>query len=427
MMIGFALVLLLLGAAGLVAVRRTRSIESNTSQVVREQLLFARLLNEVQAEQDTQTAVLHHLSRGYDSSDRPDLLRRLETTDSALERAIISARSIPEANLWVELGKKAVSFSTDARTLLESNIAVPESRLDHLFSTHDEVVDIAQQLLSSSSIRVGAAEASIKRESQQLANESSVLLGTSFALALILSSLTVLFSRWSIGQMEWQAMELNRVSWHMLQTQETAARRFSHELHDELGQSLAAVKANLLSVNPSEFGARRDDCIHLVDEAIANVRELSQLLRPVILDDFGLDAGLRWLTDKFAQRTGLKVNFNSSLHRRLDDEIETHLFRIAQEALTNIARHSAASSVNISLREAEDKIWLSIEDNGRGFQQKVVPGSSIGLTGMRARASQIGGELNISSPSSKGVRIEVWVPALEIRQDVNEENTHSLS
>lgn len=227
--------------------------------------------------------------------------------------------------------------------------------------------------------------------------------------------------------MEWQAMELNRVSWHMLQTQETAARRFSHELHDELGQSLAAVKANLLSVNPSEFGARRDDCIHLVDEAIANVRELSQLLRPVILDDFGLDAGLRWLTDKFAQRTGLKVNFNSSLHRRLDDEIETHLFRIAQEALTNIARHSAASSVNISLREAEDKIWLSIEDNGRGFQQKVVPGSSIGLTGMRARASQIGGELNISSPSSKGVRIEVWVPALEIRQDVNEENTHSLS
>jgi signal transduction histidine kinase len=95
--------------------------------------------------------------------------------------------------------------------------------------------------------------------------------------------------------MEWQTAELGRVSFHMLEDQEAAARRFSHELHDELGQSLTAVKANLAAIEGNS--ARVADCIHLVDEAIGNVREMSQLLRPTILDDFGLAAGLRWLCE----------------------------------------------------------------------------------------------------------------------------------
>ena len=106
--------------------------------------------------------------------------------------------------------------------------------------------------------------------------------------------------------MEWQAGELSRVSWHMLDNQESTARRFSHELHDELGQSLTAVKANLaaLEAGGAPDPRRLDDCMRLVDEAIGNVRQLSQLLRPTILDDFGLEAGLRWLAEGFTQRTG---------------------------------------------------------------------------------------------------------------------------
>jgi signal transduction histidine kinase len=143
-------------------------------------------------------------------------------------------------------------------------------------------------------------------------------------LALLTAILTIVFARTSIRKIESQASELSRVSWHMLQSQELMARRFSHELHDKLGQSLAAVKANL-----SAWPSRRADCLESVDSAIANVRELSQLLHPVILDDFGLDAGLRWLTDGFAQRTDIRTDYVSTFQGRLDDETETHLFRIA--------------------------------------------------------------------------------------------------
>ena len=103
----------------------------------------------------------------------------------------------------------------------------------------------------------------------------------------------------------------------MLESQETAARRFSHELHDELGQSLTAIKANVTALDPATppDPARLEDCRRLIDEAIQNVRELSHLLRPTILDDFGLDAGIRWLAERFGQRTGIEVDYKSSFAR----------------------------------------------------------------------------------------------------------------
>ncbi len=91
-----------------------------------------------------------------------------------------------------------------------------------------------------------------------------------------------------------------------------------------------------------------------MEESIYNVRELSQLLRPTILDDFGLDAGIRWLADRFRERTGIEVDYRSEFDGRLSDETETHLFRIVQEALTNIARHSGATKVEIHLRAEGD-------------------------------------------------------------------------
>jgi signal transduction histidine kinase len=194
----------------------------------------------------------------------------------------------------------------------------------------------------------------------------------------------------------------------MLESQETAARRFSHELHDELGQSLAAIKANVTALDsaaPPDPG-RLEDCRRLIDEAIQNVRELSHLLRPTILDDFGLDAGIRWLAERFGQRTGIEVDYKSSFNGRLPDETETHLFRIVQEALTNIARHSGATRVAIALDRKGSRVHLTVKDNGHGFNGNRSDG--LGLVGMRARAQSIGGELTIDS--SDGVAIGLWAP-----------------
>jgi two-component system sensor histidine kinase UhpB len=190
----------------------------------------------------------------------------------------------------------------------------------------------------------------------------------------------------------------------MLETQEATARRFSHELHDELGGSLTAIKTNLTNAGPVE------DSLKLIDDAIDNVRTLSQLLRPTILDDFGLDAGIRWLTERFSERTHIDVDYRSHFDGRLADETETHLFRIVQEALTNVARHANASRITIFLRTESGKIRLTLSDNGRGLTAASPDHTGMGLTGMKARARSAGGDCAISSTPGGGVTIDVTAP-----------------
>jgi len=137
---------------------------------------------------------------------------------------------------------------------------------------------------------------------------------------------------------------------------------------------------------------------------------MSQLLRPTILDDFGLEAGLRWLAEGFATRTGIEVAVDSNYSGRLPDETETHLFRIAQEALTNIARHAEARHVKLSLTTSGAEICLAIQDDGRGLTAAPSARRGLGLIGMRARARSAGGDVEVKSPPAGGVLIEARVP-----------------
>ena len=430
LLVGFALVVILLGLADFAAIRGTQAIEDDTAQVGREQLIIARLLNDVQAEQNTLALVLHQMAHMPDSVSRDELLRQLAEADQELERSAKAAATTPEGPEWSALETTVRDFSRDLAEAVRLGGRASNESLARLFARHDEMVALEQDLLDKSERRIAETERSIELESEQLADRSSWLLGTSLALALLCAALTITFARRSIRQMEWQSTELSRVSWHMLQSQETAARRFSHELHDELGQSLAALKANLNASGPQEWAGRRGDCLRLVDEAIANVRELSQLLRPVILDDFGLDAGLRWLTDRFGERTGVDVDYESSFHDRLSDEVETHLFRITQEALTNVARHSGATAVRVALDSADGQVHLRIEDNGRGIRNTPlhpVRGPSLGMTGMRARAAQAGGVFKLSTPPNSGLRIDVVVPASQkMEEHAEQEDAHPV-
>lgn len=204
--------------------------------------------------------------------------------------------------------------------------------------------------------------------------------------------------------------QLETLQYQFLETQENTARRFSHELHDELGQSLAAVKANLSAMHGDE--ERLADCMSLVDQAIQNVREMSQLLRPTILDDFGLDAALRVLTENFAKRTRLAVKYDSNLGaERLSDQTETSLYRIAQEALTNIARHSQATVAELSISKRPKTLVLAVRDNGRGIDMSQKGKErGLGLAGMQTRARGCGGAVTIDSTPGKGLKVEVTCP-----------------
>lgn len=405
--LGFTLVVSVLGVAGAVAFRTTRAIEAEAAHVGREQLAMARLVNDLQAGQNAMAAILHQLGPGQPATKRDAIVADLEAADRALERAAAAARTSADGRIDV-LGQSVRRLS-DAVRAAASDARLDSGELEPLLALHDEIVLLERELIAAGEQRLSAADQRIAAQSHRLATSSRLLLGTGIILAILCAVGTLIFARTAIRRLEAHARELSRVSWHLLQSQESIARRFSHELHDELGQSLAAIRATVAADLPG-WPSRQAECVRLIDQAVANVRELSQLLRPVILDDFGLDASLRWLAQGFAQRTGIHAEYRSTFQERTADDIETHLFRIAQEGLTNVARHSGATEVTLELLRVGTHLRLSLEDNGRGLPEGSPVSPSMGMIGMRARVREVNGTLRVSRPAGGGLRLEVSVP-----------------
>ncbi|MCX6590533.1 MAG: sensor histidine kinase [Acidobacteria bacterium] len=294
------------------------------------------------------------------------------------------------------------------------------------WSIHENAQELVREHLVQSG-RGAELENRIEAESQELLDELVWMLGLCSILASACAGVTIWTINRSFRKMEWQAQELQRVSWHMIESNEKIARRFSHEMHDELGQSLTGLKSMLKRMPATEFDHERGQCVEVLEEALQNVRELSQLLRPVVLDDFGLDAALRWLVDRFSQRTGLAISYSSHLPGRLSGPLETQLFRIAQEALTNVARHSSAQQAVVQLVEDGKTVRLLIEDDGRGWtgvQDSHHP--SLGMVGMRARARQVNGELTVQNRKEGGLRVEVRAP-LALAADTTDEEDPGIT
>jgi signal transduction histidine kinase len=465
LVIGFAAVIVLMAAAAIIGVTNARS----TAALVSDQLDIVRLIDEVEREQSALNATFFELSRtggdaGGRASGRIDtgarsdkdagrarMLADLDQTDREFGRIVAEAvgrfngavnpssaigsdgaerdsnGAEGDSNVvaWRRLQLAVLDFSQQARQLLRGN--VPDTSSPDLFSRHEQVTAAVARVVELGYARAVETRDRADRQTETLARETKLLLGGCLVIALACAAITVRIAARVFRQMEDQTSELSRVSFRLLETQESTARRFAHELHDELGGSLTAIKSNLTAIAHSLNGnlsdrMKIDDCIKLIDTSISNVRELSQLLRPTILDDFGLDASLRWLTERFCERTGIEVDYKSEFAGRLPDETETHLFRIVQEALTNVARHSGATKVAIHLRPDGDAIRLTLSDNGRGLKrspvQQIAPpsgdeagsGVGMGLSGMRARARSAGGGLTLKSEPGGGVTIEVWAP-----------------
>jgi signal transduction histidine kinase len=408
---GFALVILLLLAAALVGLRNIQLIQANASRMVDEQSVTNRLIDELQQQQRTLSEVFSILARDPDSVDYDHIMGQLDEADRDINRISSMGRATADQDLWNQLRQAALTFSGEARRLMNDEDVETYATVA-LFRDHEAFVSVAGRLIGAEYKKVNAAQEQIDRRSSRLLSASLLFAIGSITLALAFAAATIFLVSTLVRQMEWQTAELARVSWHMLEDQEATARRFSHELHDELGQSLTAVKTNLAALEPDGAISRErvNDCLRLVDESIGNVRQMSQLLRPTILDDFGLEAGLRWLCDGFAGRTGIAVDLQSSHSGRLPEETETHLYRIAQEALTNVARHSGAKHVAVKLESRGEAIHLRIQDDGRGLPGKPAEGRGVGMIGMRARARSAGGDLMVSSRPGQGVVIEVRVP-----------------
>jgi len=221
------------------------------------------------------------------------------------------------------------------------------------------------------------------------------------------------------GQLEKLNVELRRLSSRLITMQDEERRRIARELHDGLGQELVAAKILLHRVSQSNRDEARmeaaTDAAKIIDRGIQQVRSMSHLLHPPLLDEVGLLSALRWYVEGFAQRSGIEtsIDVRPSDFPRLGSDMETTIFRIVQESLSNVFRHSGARRVCVTLNLHDGNVAATVHDDGRGIEEQVAeqqPGSiGIGIGGMSQRAKEFGGELRLKA-THPGTLVEVMIP-----------------
>jgi signal transduction histidine kinase len=369
---------------------------------------------------------------GYVITGSPDFLSNFEVAAPRVDQALRSLRELTKDNpQQQELGLRLEDLTARRIALLRESIArkqtAPEDQsgqadisrrgvpvASEITTTMQEMRDREQGLFN---VRTKA--------SNRLFILAVVVLMVTFILALIMFSV-----HYQLLSAELNAREqaervirdsedsLRALTGRLLQLQDEERRRFSRELHDSLGQYLAAIKMNLdMFCNSQPPNRQLSDAIHLLDQSIAETRTISHLLHPPLLDEAGFSSAAKWYLEGFAQRSGIEVktDFPDEIGR-LPKPTELGLFRALQESLTNIHRHSNSSRADITLKVSPGKVVLAVKDYGKGIPQELAGKSrtkrgvvGVGLAGMRERVRELGGQLEIL-PQTPGTLILVTLP-----------------
>lgn len=230
-----------------------------------------------------------------------------------------------------------------------------------------------------------------------------------------------------------QAETVRDLSGRLLRAQDEERRRIARDLHDSSGQTLAAVQMNLAPLQEQarnfngDFATGIQQSLELIEQLSKELRTVSYLLHPPLLDEAGLPSALRWYVEGFAQRSKIDVQLEVSADLgRLPGDMEMTVFRIVQECLTNIHRHSSGKKANIRLLRSEEEICLEIQDNGQGMpvsgngrSSGRAPRAGVGIQGMRERVNQLGGRFEIKSAEPGTVVTAKFPLALPTSQQIS--------
>ena len=220
------------------------------------------------------------------------------------------------------------------------------------------------------------------------------------------------------SQVEQRTAALRQLSTRVLTLQDAERRRIARELHDSLGQYLVGLKLNLDMLRRApEQAALWTQSQQLMEQCVTEIRTLSYLLHPPMIDDVGLASAARWFVEGIAERSGIQVSLDAASDMaRLPAEVELVLFRILQEGLTNVHRHSGASAAEVLIRPEAGQIILEIKDNGHGIRQEALSrfdltgaGMGVGLSGMRERVRELGGRMKVQA-DSRGTSLQIAIP-----------------
>ena len=319
------------------------------------------------------------------------------------------------------LGRDSRTWQLEAQALLKGLLPERESVID----VSEELQAINRTVFVAQQTEMAQVQAALQR---QVLTVLGVALVISFVIGWTSFRYGVRLERRLVEQRQREeqiSADLHRLGARVISVQEEERRRIARELHDEVGQALSAVNLELTAAQQYLLRTGTDtdllgEARALADGALRNVRDLSQLLHPSVLEDLGLSAALRSFLNGFGRRTGTTVAFlEDGTPGRLMPEAERAIYRIVQEAMTNVARHAAATRVEIRMAEADGFVSVVVEDDGVGFDAREVerPGrqGGLGLLGIRERVSQLSGTVRIHSVIGRGTRLEVTIPSAERR------------
>jgi signal transduction histidine kinase len=260
-------------------------------------------------------------------------------------------------------------------------------------------------------------------QSERLFRITAYILCAAFVVALALLFLHYRMLNAELKAREQAEASLRTLSVRLLELQDQERRKFSRELHDSLGQYLVGAKMNLAMLGKSvPDNALIGECLKLLDQAMTETRTISHLLHPPLLDETGFVSAARWYVEGFAKRSGIQTALDMPEDLgRLPSALELALFRVLQESLTNVHRHSTSKRADVSLRVSEDQVVLRVRDYGKGIPLDVLDRfrrnnahGGVGLAGMRERIHELGGQLEMES-DSKGTQVLATLPRAQRR------------
>jgi signal transduction histidine kinase len=435
LLLGFGTLVALIGVFGFSVLHRAGRIEAEVAgihEVYRQSVLTLRMTKEEIYRSGITV-------RDYLLDPSPELEARYEEELAEIRHAqsdhVVSLYSLighDEEQVLERLGRELdyywdsidSVFSWTSREKIDQASAFLQEavmpRRDTVISLMREIDAMSERIFEDEQEKI---EASRKAFYAYLAR----MLGVSLLFAFVVAGVSVFYvsaldrrSERQRGRAEMAEEELRNLSNRLVQVQEEERKAISRELHDEIGQMLTGLKMAL-----SNLEGMRDDPGNgfeqylaetraLAERTMKSVRELAMGLRPSMLDDLGLEPALRWLGREFSRVSGVPVSLDVDGDlENLSDQVRTCIYRVVQESLTNCARHADAGEVRITVRKSGDHLFLSIKDDGSGFDLRASSGRGFGLVGMEERIRKLGGTLTIHSANRQGTTIDVEVPLVK--------------
>src|SRR5580692_9942838 len=332
------------------------------------------------------------------------------SVDPAEQDAFQALRS--EIDEWFQVFQTAFHWTPRERERLRAAFfdeqVVP--RRITMLQIADRIAEINELGLNRAEERLAASAESLRLS---LYVTFGIALLGGMMLAIATTALTLRLER----EVERRRADLQGLSARLVRAQEDERRTLARELHDEVGQSLSAIMMEAGSAeaapNAGEIRRRVASIASIAEKTLNVVRDLALLLRPSMLDDFGLVPALNWHAREMSKRTGLNVRISAGdIADDLPDEHTTCIYRVVQEALNNSARHASARNLRVVVKNERDRVVFSVRDDGSGFDKRFVRG--LGLLGMEERVRRLGGRLHIDSEMGRGTTISAELPLPEM-------------